>query len=113
MLQGMVTNKVPFLRTPKAEDQPGIALGFSMAREESLAMTALWLAAAATLVRFGAGSVEVALWAVVLVAQSLPYAAALMTSLTNVLPARAPKVVEAPVMRPARLPEPQEVAQRA
>jgi len=113
MLQGMVTNKVPFLRTPKAEEQPGIALGFSMAREESLAMTALWLAATGTLLRFGTGSVEVALWAVVLVAQSLPYAAALMTSLTNVLPARAPKVVAEPVMQPARLPEPQEVAQRA
>lgn len=113
MLQGMVTDKVPFLRTPKAEDKPGLALGFSMAREESLAMLALWLASAGTALRFGVQGAEVTLWAVVLVAQSLPYAAALVTSLANVLPARAEKAVPAPAVEPVGLPEPQEVAQRA
>jgi exo-beta-1,3-glucanase (GH17 family)/cellulose synthase/poly-beta-1,6-N-acetylglucosamine synthase-like glycosyltransferase len=113
MLQGMVTNQVPFLRTPKAEDQPGLALGFSMAREESLAMVALWLASLGTVLRFGVQGAEVTLWAVVLVAQSLPYAAALATSLANALPTRTPKAVPAPAVEPVGLPEPQGVAQSA
>jgi hypothetical protein len=113
MLQGMVTNQVPFLRTPKAEDQPGLALGFSMAREESLAMVALWLASLGTVLRFGVQGAEVTLWAVVLVAQSLPYAAALVTSMANTLPTRAPKAVPAPAVEPVGLPEPQGVAQSA
>ena len=117
MLQGIFTNGVPFLRTPKAEDQPGLALGFAMAREESIAMAALWLAGLATLVRFGTQSTEVTMWAVVLLAQSLPYAAALVTSLVNAMPARVPKVAEAPASTPAVTPatvaQPQEVAQSA
>jgi exo-beta-1,3-glucanase (GH17 family)/cellulose synthase/poly-beta-1,6-N-acetylglucosamine synthase-like glycosyltransferase len=117
MLQGLVTNGVPFLRTPKVESKPGLGLGFAMAREEALAMAALWLGAAATLLRFGTASTEVTLWAVVLMAQSLPYTAALFTSLANALPARAPKAVPAPATGPAvesaPVPAPQEVAQRA
>jgi hypothetical protein len=117
MLQGLVTNGIPFLRTPKAEDRPGLALGFAMAREESLAMLALWTAAAGILFRFGTVSTEVMLWSTVLVAQSLPYAAALYTSLANALPSRATAVMEAPASAPAAepraLPAPQEVAQSA
>jgi exo-beta-1,3-glucanase (GH17 family)/cellulose synthase/poly-beta-1,6-N-acetylglucosamine synthase-like glycosyltransferase len=118
MLQTLVSSRLPFLRTPKAESKPGVGLGLAMAREESMAMAALWLGAAAVLSRFGTQSVEVMLWAAVMVAQSLPYLAALYTSLANALPSRAPRVVPvpAPVAAPAEaqpLGLPQEVAQRA
>jgi exo-beta-1,3-glucanase (GH17 family)/cellulose synthase/poly-beta-1,6-N-acetylglucosamine synthase-like glycosyltransferase len=115
MLQSLTRSRLPFLRTPKAESKPGLGLGFAMAREEALAMSALWLAAAGTLFQFGTGSTEVTLWAVVMGAQSLPYAAALYTSLANALPARATRTlpVPAPATAPVALPGTEEVAQRA
>jgi hypothetical protein len=48
------------------------------AREESLMLAALALAAGGVVWRFGTDHVEAMLWAVVLAAQALPYAAAVV-----------------------------------
>jgi hypothetical protein len=50
------------------------------AREESLMLAALALAAAGVVWRFGTDHVEAMLWATVLTAQALPYAAAVFCS---------------------------------
>lgn len=50
-------------------------------------MLGLWLAAAAIVAVFGHENRDAFLWAGLLVVQSLPYLAALATSMINVMPA--------------------------
>lgn len=86
MLAGLFTSSQPFLRTPKCESRPALIKSVLMAREEFLLFMALWLASAAILWRYELGNVEVLFWLGVLVVQSIPYAAALVVSVVNVLP---------------------------
>lgn len=85
--QGMFTSGRPFVRTPKCENQPAIVQGLLHAREEIGLMLGLWLAAAAIVAAFGHENRDAFLWAGLLAVQSLPYLAALATSMINVLPA--------------------------
>lgn len=85
MLYGLFTSKLPFLRTPKHENQPAVVKVFAMAWEETLLFILLWLSALSVWTVFGIDDPEAKLWAVVMMAQSLPCAAAMVTAAVNVL----------------------------
>lgn len=80
VLIGLVTSKRPFARTPKADGRPALIQGILMAREEGLLMLLLWLAAALTWHWHSDFDPESRFWTLVLVLTSLPYLAALSTS---------------------------------
>lgn len=84
--QGLFTSGRPFVRTPKCEDQPAFMQGILMAREEIGLMLALWLAAVAILLANSTGNRDALMWSTLLVVQSLPYLAALVTSMVNAFP---------------------------
>ncbi|HEY0834182.1 MAG TPA: glycosyltransferase [Azospirillum sp.] len=86
MWQGMFTSGRPFVRTPKCEHQPAFMQALLMAREEIALLVCLWGAAAAIVVVFGHENRDAFMWAGLLVVQSLPYLAALITSLINAFP---------------------------
>ncbi len=85
--QGIFTSGRPFVRTPKCENQPAIVQGLLHAREEIGLMLGLWGAALAIVIVFGHENRDAFLWAGLLAVQSLPYLAALATSMINVMPA--------------------------
>jgi exo-beta-1,3-glucanase (GH17 family)/glycosyltransferase involved in cell wall biosynthesis len=106
MLKGLYTSHAPFFRTPKAEDKPAVIRAVLAAREESLMLVGLWIAAAAVASRYGIGYAETRLWMAVLLVQSVPYAAALYLSLLNTRPA----VRVAPLPLPQTEPSAQDAA---
>ncbi|MGH7070886.1 MAG: glycosyltransferase, partial [Acetobacteraceae bacterium] len=101
VVKGLVTNRAPFLRTPKMKDAPALVQGLAMAREEFLLLLLTWAA------MFGVGLVhhlatwEVKLWCLILLTQSLPYLAAVSVSVLAVRPKRR----RLPAPAPALLPE--------
>ncbi len=86
MLAGLFTSSQPFLRTPKCESRPALIKSLLMAREEFILFLALWLAAVALLWRYQISNTEVLFWLGVLAVQSIPYVAALVVSVVNILP---------------------------
>jgi len=84
--QGLFTSGRPFVRTPKCEDQPALIQGLLHAREEIGLMLGLWLSALAIVLAFGHENRDAFMWSGLLMVQSLPYLAALMTSLIASLP---------------------------
>ena len=100
--KGLLTHRAPFRRTPKMNAAPALVRGLWMARAEFL----LGVLTLGTMVGVGAAhhmaTLEARLWCLVLLTQSLPYAAAVFVSLTAALPA---KRVRLPVLQPAPQPE--------
>ncbi|MBW7848896.1 MAG: glycosyltransferase [Rhodospirillales bacterium] len=87
--QGFFKKSTPFIRTPKCENKAAFTKGFLMAGEESLLMLAQWTAAVAVLTMSQPyNPTDAKLWAVVLFIQSVPFAAALTTSMISALPSR-------------------------
>ena len=91
-VKGLVTKGEPFFRTPKRGATSGLLHALAAAREETLMMLGLMLSAwavAHTGLPESAGPDRLA-WIVVLLVQSVPYASALVVSLTSAfrLPAR-------------------------
>jgi exo-beta-1,3-glucanase (GH17 family)/cellulose synthase/poly-beta-1,6-N-acetylglucosamine synthase-like glycosyltransferase len=91
-VKGLVTKGEPFFRTPKRGATSGLLHALAAAREETLMMVGLMLSAwavAHTGLPESAGPDRLA-WIVVLLVQSVPYASALVVSLTSAfrLPAR-------------------------
>jgi cellulose synthase/poly-beta-1,6-N-acetylglucosamine synthase-like glycosyltransferase/exo-beta-1,3-glucanase (GH17 family) len=84
--QGLFTSGRPFVRTPKCENQPAIVQGLLHAREEIGLMLGLWLTALGIVVVFGGENRDAFLWSGLLAVQSLPYVAALITSMVNAMP---------------------------
>jgi hypothetical protein len=84
--QGLFTSGRPFFRTPKCEDKPALIQGILGAREEVLLMAGLWIAAAALFVGYGRENRDAFLWIALLLIQSLPYLAALVTSMAVAMP---------------------------
>ncbi len=106
VLKGLVTNRAPFLRTPKMKEAPALVQGLAMAREEFFLLLLTWTA------MIGVGTVhdlatwEVKLWCLILFTQSLPYLAAVSISVLAALPAPRPLMAPVPVPVPALLAEP-------
>jgi exo-beta-1,3-glucanase (GH17 family)/cellulose synthase/poly-beta-1,6-N-acetylglucosamine synthase-like glycosyltransferase len=98
--QGIFTSGKPFFRTPKCADRPAMLQGLLMALEECILLTGLMVAAIGILNYYGLANRDAKLWAAMLFVQSLPYWAALITSMVNAVPdvwrRRVPPVPQAP-----------------
>lgn len=112
---GIFTKKLPFIRTPKCENQPAMVQAVAMAREETTLFVLLWMAAAAIWAVYGGDDPEARLWSVLMAVQSLPYGASLLLSAVNTLPlARKTAVEPVPVhLPPAPAPSPEPVRRAA
>ncbi len=113
VIYGLLTSRLPFMRTPKMDERATFAMALGMARGEAVLMILLWLAALVLWNTSGVIDPEARLWAAFMVVQSLPFTAAVVVSLVNALeqmrhaqaafeptPATAP--VAAPAMQPAQ-----------
>jgi cellulose synthase/poly-beta-1,6-N-acetylglucosamine synthase-like glycosyltransferase len=87
ILKGLFTSGEPFFRTPKRAEPHALFKALSSAREETLLMTTLWLAAWGILrIPQEIGSPDRNVWVAVLLIQSIPYAASLLMSLVSAFP---------------------------
>jgi len=86
VLLGFVTTDRPFFRTPKLAGSHSIAGALAAAREELLLLTALLLAATGIALLPWWATVDLYLWVIVLLVQSVPYAASLLMSLISAFP---------------------------
>lgn len=84
--QGLFTSGKPFFRTPKCADKPALLQGILMAREEVALLSGLLFCAFGIVQIYGAANRDALLWAAMLLVQSLPYWAALITSLMCAMP---------------------------
>lgn len=92
ILSGLISKDKPFMRTPKCENQRAVIRGVLMAWEEALIFLTFCLSSAAIIARHGTDNPEIMLWVGVMLMQSLPYGAALLASMINVIPALIPRV---------------------
>jgi hypothetical protein len=86
MLTGFVRSGLPFFRTPKQAGRQALIKALQAAREETLLMIALCLASGAIAICLGLESLDLLVWSVMLLIQSIPYAAALLVSIISALP---------------------------
>jgi hypothetical protein len=84
--QGIFTSGKPFFRTPKCQDKPAFMQGLMMAWEELVLLSALMLSVIIIFITYGLQNQSALIWGCMLTVQSLPYWAALYTSMINVLP---------------------------
>lgn len=89
-MKGLFTRNEPFFRTPKQVARHRVRTALNAAREEALLMIALWLSAWGVAHTPQVDSPDRLAWIIVLLIQSVPYAAAVATSLVSAfaLPAR-------------------------
>jgi exo-beta-1,3-glucanase (GH17 family)/cellulose synthase/poly-beta-1,6-N-acetylglucosamine synthase-like glycosyltransferase len=90
VVKGLFTRNEPFFRTPKQAAKHRVRTALNAAREEALIMLALWLCAWGVAHTPQMDSPDRLAWIIVLLIQSVPYAAAIVTSLVSAfeLPAR-------------------------
>ncbi|MBZ0072806.1 MAG: glycosyltransferase [Thiohalobacteraceae bacterium] len=86
ILTGFFVRSKPFFRTPKQAHKQALLQALGAAREETLMCIALWLAAGSIIYRFGTETLDLLMWAVMLLLQSVPYAAALLVSIISAFP---------------------------
>lgn len=86
VLTGCVVKDKPFFRTPKQADAQALLKALSAAREETLMLTALLLASVTISNQFGTETLDMLVWAIMLLMQSVPYACSLLLSLISALP---------------------------
>jgi len=102
MWQGIFTKHTPFMRTPKMAEKVGLKDAVKMTLEESTLMVLHWIAAIAVLIpKHNFYDPEIRLWSIVLVVQSMPFLAALITSIISTFPPKTPES-EAPA-KPAEV----------
>ncbi len=88
MLAGLFTSKLPFIRTPKHENQPALVQALIIAREETL-LGGLLTAAGIAMWNFQGGEdPEARLWGVVMLAQAMPYYASLALAMISTAKSR-------------------------
>jgi exo-beta-1,3-glucanase (GH17 family)/cellulose synthase/poly-beta-1,6-N-acetylglucosamine synthase-like glycosyltransferase len=93
MVQGLFTKDKPFWRTPKMAQSVALLRALDASREESLFALALWLAAGAIALNIGTETLDLVLWIIVLLVQSLPYVAALIMAVISAYPKLSAKLV--------------------
>ena len=84
--RGLFTSNLPFHRTPKMENQPALIRGLVAAREETAILILLVGSGIGVMWQRGAMEPTTMLWAILLFVQALPFLAALVMSMINVLP---------------------------
>lgn len=99
MVMGLITDKVPFLRTPKLKNREAWWYGLMLVAEETVIAAALWLCAVGVMIRQDISASDVQLWVLVMMIQSTPYVAAIVMSLISSRPIKkdmepAPAVVQ-------------------
>jgi len=94
MVYGIVTTKVPFLRTPKMKDRESWWFALLLVTEELCIAVVLWLCALGVAIQQDWTAGDVKLWVSVLIIQSLPYAAAVVMSLISANPFEKPVTTE-------------------
>ncbi|UYN93602.1 MAG: glycosyltransferase [Enhydrobacter sp.] len=85
VIYGLVTSRLPFMRTPKMDERATLGMALGMARGEAVLALLLWLAALVLWNGVGVVNPEARLWAAFMVVQSLPFAAAVTVSMVNAL----------------------------
>lgn len=96
---GFVTKKLPFFRTPKKVKGRAFWDALQSAREEGLMSAALLFAAHGVIKQQGLETLDVLVWIMVLLVQSVPYLAALVMSIVSAfaqLPVRLIDTITAP-----------------
>ncbi len=97
MLFGLFTSTLPFIRTPKHEDQQAVVQALIMAQEETLLAVLLVLAGIGMWNFQGGEDPEARLWAILMWAQSVPYWASFALSLISTAPKPPSKAAAVPV----------------
>ena len=95
VMTGFVNNRIGFFRTPKLASQSALLQSLMHSREELLFLLALWVGAYGVVTVQGTEMPDVTLWAVMLLVQSVPYAAAVCMSLVGALPQLPARLVGA------------------
>ena len=85
VIYGLMTSRLPFMRTPKMDERATLGMALGMARGEAVLMILLWAAALVLWNTSGVIDPDARLWAGFMVVQSLPFAAAVVVSLVNAL----------------------------
>jgi exo-beta-1,3-glucanase (GH17 family)/cellulose synthase/poly-beta-1,6-N-acetylglucosamine synthase-like glycosyltransferase len=86
VMKGLFTSNEPFFRTPKRAMPHALFKALAGAREETLLMVTLWMAAWGILripLADDIGGPDLTVWIAVLLIQSIPYTAALLVSLVS------------------------------
>ena len=86
ILTGFLVRSKPFFRTPKQAPKHAVLTALNSAREEALLFFALCLAAFSIINTFGTETLDLVMWSVMLMLQSVPYAAAIIMSLISAAP---------------------------
>ncbi|CAA6605468.1 Cellulose synthase catalytic subunit [Rhodospirillaceae bacterium LM-1] len=94
VMHGIFTKSIPFMRTPKMENKAAFWKGILGAWEELALACLQWSAAGAVLYNYGFYDRDAKLWALVLIVQSMPYLAAVITSLLAAVPSQQPALPE-------------------
>jgi cellulose synthase/poly-beta-1,6-N-acetylglucosamine synthase-like glycosyltransferase len=86
IMTGFFVRSKPFFRTPKRAHKHAVLKALNAAREEALLFFALCLAAFAIITTFGTETLDLLMWSIMLLLQSVPYAAALIVSIISAAP---------------------------
>jgi exo-beta-1,3-glucanase (GH17 family)/cellulose synthase/poly-beta-1,6-N-acetylglucosamine synthase-like glycosyltransferase len=84
---GLFTRNMPFMRTPKMERASALFKAMVISREELVLLAALW-GAAGTLAyqQYDSASLDLLLWVIVLLVQSVPYLATVIVAVISAFP---------------------------
>ncbi len=87
MWQGLFTRNKPFMRTPKMERASALFKAIIISREEIILLAALW-GAAGTIAyqQYESASLDLLLWVIVLLVQSIPYLATVVVAIISAFP---------------------------
>jgi exo-beta-1,3-glucanase (GH17 family)/cellulose synthase/poly-beta-1,6-N-acetylglucosamine synthase-like glycosyltransferase len=83
IMTGFFVRSKPFFRTPKQAHKHALLTALNAAREEALMCFALCLAAFAIITSFGTETLDLLMWSIMLLLQSVPYAAAVIVSIIS------------------------------
>ncbi len=85
VIYGLITSRLPFMRTPKMDERATLGMAIGMARSEAILTGLLWLSAIVLWRTSGVLDPEARLWSIFMVVQSLPFGAAVLVSVVNAL----------------------------
>ena len=86
IVEGLFTSNKPFFRTPKMKNPNRLLRAMVDARWEWFFALALWASAVGVYIMQPEGGVDLQLWMLLLVIQSLPYFAAIVMAIISGLP---------------------------
>ncbi|MCI0505840.1 MAG: glycosyltransferase [Gammaproteobacteria bacterium] len=93
MLSGFITTGKPFFRTPKCAHNAALLKALLDCRDEVILMLALWTTVFGVALRQDVQNLDLLLWIIVLLVQSVPYLAALVVSLISALPSLPARLI--------------------